>query len=101
MKLMAIIQGGVIVNTAIWDGAADWNPGQQFLLEEITNVKPQPGIGWTHVSPGVYSAPVASLVKTLDAGTDAQALRELAVVLIQKGILTAGDVAAINQELKQ
>ncbi len=48
MKTWAIIQSGIIINTAIWDGIAPWTPPAGCTAVEITALDPQPTIGWTY-----------------------------------------------------
>jgi len=48
MYLFAIISNGVVVNIAVWDKVSAWNPGSQYTLVEITNITPQPSIGYTY-----------------------------------------------------
>jgi hypothetical protein len=46
LKHYAIVVDGVVSNTVVWDGVTDYNP--DGLLVEISNVDPEPGIGWDY-----------------------------------------------------
>lgn len=46
MKRMAMIENGVVVNIAEWDGVSTWQPGSQFTLVDITGTLVD--IGWTY-----------------------------------------------------
>jgi hypothetical protein len=46
MKQIALIENGVIINVAAWDGVSPWTP-TGYIEVNITNYNPQPGIGWT------------------------------------------------------
>lgn len=48
MKIIAMIQAGVVVNTAAWSGDSEWWDlmSEQFLLVDITGKTV--GIGWTY-----------------------------------------------------
>lgn len=61
MKTFAMIQNGLVINIAVWDGISLWNPGAQYTLQDITNLKPQPGIGWSYDGNN-FSAPAAPAI---------------------------------------
>lgn len=48
MKKIAMILNGVVVNVSIWDGIVVWNPGNQYVLVDVTNLDPQPAIDWLY-----------------------------------------------------
>ena len=54
MKTMALIRDGVVANIAKWDGVSEWNPGEEFMMVDATDVSV--GIGWVYVD-GVFIAP--------------------------------------------
>jgi hypothetical protein len=53
----AIIQNGVVVNTVVWDGQADWQPPADTTVVQIQNGT-DVGIGSTYAN-GVFTAPPA------------------------------------------
>lgn len=42
-----MILDGVVDNIALWDGITEWNPGDQYILVDITN-NPSADIGNTY-----------------------------------------------------
>lgn len=42
----AIIQAGMVVNVAVWDGKTEWDLDEGLAVVSIDDVSPQPGIGW-------------------------------------------------------
>lgn len=38
MKNIALIQNGMVINIACWDGISPWNPGDQYTQVDITNL---------------------------------------------------------------
>lgn len=46
LKHYGIVIDGLVVNTVVWDGVTEYNPGG--LLVDFTGVEPQPGIGWDY-----------------------------------------------------
>lgn len=51
-----MIQNNVVVNIVVWDGIAEWNPGSQFILVDITN---NPEVSTAFIYDGVnFIAPV-------------------------------------------
>lgn len=43
MKKIALIKNSVVVNVAVWDGASSWNPGDQYVKVDVTNISVSPG----------------------------------------------------------
>lgn len=43
MKHIAMIQAGQVVNMALWDGEDNWNPGPDYLLIDVTNLRASDG----------------------------------------------------------
>ena len=43
----AVIDGGLVVNTVVWDGESDWTPPEGTIVESLADW-PHVGIGWTH-----------------------------------------------------
>jgi hypothetical protein len=43
----AVIDGGTVVNTVVWDGESDWTPPEGTILESLADW-PHVGIGWTY-----------------------------------------------------
>lgn len=38
MRRIAIIEFGIVINIASWDGELEWNPGDQYLLVDVTDI---------------------------------------------------------------
>jgi hypothetical protein len=70
MKTIAIIQNGVVISTATWDGVSAWNPGSQYILVDITNTSPQPTTGWTTTDNVVFTAPVSASMSETEIVSD-------------------------------
>jgi len=55
MHKIAMVQNGVVVNIAVWDGVSFWEPPSTFDLIDVTSETCD--IGWTwdgsKLSPGV------------------------------------------------
>ncbi len=47
MLRMAIIEDGLVINTARWDGVSPWNPGDTYVLLDVTD-KPTVCKGWRY-----------------------------------------------------
>jgi hypothetical protein len=45
-KRYAVVIDGVVVNTVVWDGVTEYNT--EGLLVDLTDLDPQPGIGWDY-----------------------------------------------------
>jgi hypothetical protein len=41
----AVIDGGTVVNTVVWDGESAWSPPEGTILESLADW-PNVGIGW-------------------------------------------------------
>lgn len=68
MKI-AIIEGGIVVNIAIWDGQSAWNPGN-FTYVDVTDV-PNVCIGASYDGEsfsGVYCQAISWQPKESDGG---------------------------------
>jgi hypothetical protein len=46
-QVWAVIDGGLVVNTVVWDGVSDWTPPEGTILESLSDW-PHVGIGWTY-----------------------------------------------------
>jgi hypothetical protein len=44
----AVIDGGLVVNTVVWDGVSDWTPPAGTTLVSLAE-HPHVGIGWDFV----------------------------------------------------
>lgn len=89
MKTMALIQGGVVVNVALWDGSSTWDtPGMTQV--EITS-QPTVGIGHTY-NGSKFTAPAAPPF-VADALTLIQNLEN---TLQTKGVINSAEAAAIK-----
>ena len=44
----AVIDGGLVVNTVVWDGESDWTPPEGTTLVSLAD-HPHVGIGWDFV----------------------------------------------------
>jgi len=44
----AVIDGGLVVNTVVWDGVSDWSPPEGTELVSLAEF-PHVGIGWDFV----------------------------------------------------
>lgn len=38
MQTMALILDGVVVNLAIWNAYAEWNPGDEYTVVNVTEI---------------------------------------------------------------
>ena len=64
LKHYAIVVDGVVVNTVVWDGVTEYNPGG--LLVDLTGLDPEPGIGWDYLDGKfVDNRPVVSYPETV------------------------------------
>jgi hypothetical protein len=43
----AVIDGGLVVNTVVWDGESDWTAPDGTIVESLADW-PDVGIGWTY-----------------------------------------------------
>ncbi len=43
----AVIDGGTVVNTIVWDGVSAWTPPEGHIIECLAD-HPHVGIGWTY-----------------------------------------------------
>jgi hypothetical protein len=43
----AVIDGGLVVNTVVWDGESAWSPPEGTIIESLADW-PHVGIGWTY-----------------------------------------------------
>lgn len=50
----AIIRSGLVENVILWDGEADWNPGDDV---SVIDCPAEVGIGWTHDEDGFQAPP--------------------------------------------
>jgi hypothetical protein len=60
MKTVLVIQNGVAVDAAAWDGSQPWwdaMTSSGFTLVDVTSISPQPCIGWTYDGTN-FEAPV-------------------------------------------
>lgn len=48
MKTIAMIKDGKVVNLALWDGITSWNPGDEYLLIDVTSGMPRIGDLYNH-----------------------------------------------------
>lgn len=48
MKIWAVIQTQLVINTILWDGISPWVPPDGCIAVDITNISPMPDIGWTY-----------------------------------------------------
>jgi len=55
MKRIAMIKDGVVENICIWDGISVWNPGDNYLLIDVTQIPCE--IGWISNQDGTFSDP--------------------------------------------
>lgn len=51
-KLYAVVENGVVINVALWDGVTEWGPGVGDVIETDGTVGP----GWLY-SDGVFTPP--------------------------------------------
>lgn len=61
MNEWAVIEGGVVVNTILWDGESDWTPNENQIAVEIPDVpegNQHAGIGRKY-SDGTFIAPLS------------------------------------------
>ena len=56
MKRIALIEDCMVFSVAAWDGEAEWHPGDQFTLVDVTE-RPEIGRNWLYTD-GVFSAPI-------------------------------------------
>lgn len=43
MKRIALIKNGIVQSIAVWDGTSLWNPGENFILIDVTDIFCGPG----------------------------------------------------------
>lgn len=43
----AIIENSVVVNVVVWDGESKWEPADTLTIVNISEVSPDPSIGWS------------------------------------------------------
>jgi hypothetical protein len=49
LKHYAIVVDGKVVNTVVWDGTTEYNPGDEYSFVDLTGMQPEPGIDWDYV----------------------------------------------------